>query len=276
MTDHPQPESWPEAWEDLLAGYVLGDLTPEEAARLRRQLADRPDLKQELAKLQETLALLPYGLPDDVQPSPALRDRLLAAAGAETPAPSAAPKSRRWPRWTPLAAAIAAVAVGTGWAIDGIRLRQQLARVRTDLAGAELALERQATQLARTEDELQRQADLVAIMRQPGNRFMTLEGSETAASAAGTLAIAPEMASAVLVLQNLDMPSEGEVYRLWAIADGEKIGCADFRPDATGRVYLELPADVLARATGVAVTVEPDRDMPAPTGRAIVTSRDLL
>jgi hypothetical protein len=64
---------------DLLAGYVLGDLTPEEAARLQQALANAPTLRRELKSFEEAFALLPYGLLT-LKPSPHLKDSIISAA----------------------------------------------------------------------------------------------------------------------------------------------------------------------------------------------------
>jgi len=47
----------PERLEELIAGYVLGNLSPEEAEELRRLVAEHP---AEVHRLQEVLELMPY------------------------------------------------------------------------------------------------------------------------------------------------------------------------------------------------------------------------
>jgi anti-sigma-K factor RskA len=69
-----------ERWEELVAGYVLEDLSLEERKEFDQLLKERPELVAiEISRLQETLALTPYALPEAV-PSSALRNRLLEAA----------------------------------------------------------------------------------------------------------------------------------------------------------------------------------------------------
>ncbi|MFH7030849.1 MAG: anti-sigma factor domain-containing protein [Heteroscytonema crispum UTEX LB 1556] len=68
-----------EDWETLIAGYVLGDLTPEEVVEVNQYLAAYPELASEVSSLQATLALLPLTLPE-TSPPQNLRSQILQAA----------------------------------------------------------------------------------------------------------------------------------------------------------------------------------------------------
>ena len=54
----------PEELEDLLPGYVLEILEPDELAQVEAALAARPDYRARLAELQQAVAWLPYAAPD--------------------------------------------------------------------------------------------------------------------------------------------------------------------------------------------------------------------
>ena len=70
---------YPQEWEELLAGYVLGDLEPEEVTAMQEIIVNHPEIVTEIDRLQETLSLLPLGLSPSY-PSAALRDRLASVA----------------------------------------------------------------------------------------------------------------------------------------------------------------------------------------------------
>jgi anti-sigma-K factor RskA len=244
----------PESWDELLAGYVLGDLSPAENAQVQALLEQHPERQRDLQVLQEVLALLPYALPETDTPPTDLRDRLLAAAEVAPPAPptptsplTSAPKRQPpWRRWT--IPAIAGIAIALlGW--DSVQLR---------------------TRLAQTEQELAAQRSLVALLRQSDNRLMALRGMEKAPTASGSLVVNAGDRAAVLALQNLQNLPGDRVYRLWAIADGQKIGCADFRPDAEGNVFIKLDDDILMQADAVAITIEPTRNSGQPTSDPVI------
>ena len=78
MTDFPLPDDL----QALAAGYVLGDLSSEEMAEFQQLLIAHPELTQTIAALQDTLSLLPCGLPPQ-QPDQQVRSRLLAQAENE-------------------------------------------------------------------------------------------------------------------------------------------------------------------------------------------------
>ncbi|NJN21204.1 MAG: hypothetical protein HC812_08475 [Leptolyngbya sp. RL_3_1] len=67
----------PDELQALAAGYVLGDLSSEEMAQFKQLLETQPELAQTVAALQDTLAMLPYGLPPQC-PDRRVRSRLLS------------------------------------------------------------------------------------------------------------------------------------------------------------------------------------------------------
>lgn len=245
MAHFEQPEQL-EQWETLLAGYVLGDLTPEEVATVKQHLATHPELAVEVNRLQATLALLPLSLRSRT-PTQTLREHLLQAASAVSEKPS----SRSWRKsqvWMGLMGSAAAVLVASV-GFSNYRLHQQLVAVRA---------------------ELLRYQDAIALLRQPNNRLLTLKGTSPTLSSSGSLVISPQERAAVLTLQKLADPPPGKVYRLWAFVDGRKVDCAEFKPNTKGKVFLRLPLDNWAGTTSV-VTIEPSQETLEPTGEMVMT-----
>lgn len=236
--------------EEILAGYVLGNLEPEEVEQVKQQLEANPELQAQVSKLQETLALMPYGLPQS-NPPPGLRDRILQASSQCEQVPVSQTKSffRRDRLSFAFGSIAALLALMLGW--DSYRLRGQLA----------------ATQF-----ELAQQQDLVALLRSPNNRLISLAGMNAAQSASGSLMIAPYGEKAVLAVKNLQPLPQGKTYRLWAVSNGKKIGCGKFAPNAEGTVFLELSLEGLQTATEVVVTIEPTPGPSQPTGAMVMTS----
>lgn len=67
--------------EGQLAAYALGALDPEDSQRVEALLADSPAHREELRRLREVVALLPYAAPA-AEPPARLRERLLARVEA--------------------------------------------------------------------------------------------------------------------------------------------------------------------------------------------------
>lgn len=238
--------------QELLASYVLGDLTPEEVAQVNELLAEQPELVEEVQRLQETLALLPFALPENEPPEALSSQILRAAMGISPDVPTFHTISRTASRkklWLGIAGGMVAGFV-TVLGLYNYRLQQEVVAVRKELSGYR---------------------DAIALLRQPNNRLLTLNGINNTANASGSFVIIPKHEKAVLSLQNLNPLPQGKVYRLWAVTSGKKIDCGDFQTDTTGKVFLQLPVDTSMGIISEAfVTIEPSQPVSQPTGEMVM------
>ncbi|MEB3212040.1 MAG: anti-sigma factor [Leptolyngbyaceae bacterium] len=239
----------------LIAGYVLYDLTPDEAATLEAWAAADPAIAQEIAHMQQALELT-YA-PPEVQPPPHLRDAVLNAhrltlsstesrrdSVTETPvflpgtAPAHSPMGdrqndaeraqrhvtarRRWGRG--FGAVAAALIVGLG--ISNVILWRSLQETRLQLAQTQGAPTR-AVSLTSTDDA----------------------GAEVG-SAQVTIKIDEKNLRAVLGTQDLPPLPEGQVYVLWTVLQPDAPFTTDskdailtqaFTVDEQGTVSTEVP-----------------------------------
>lgn len=227
--------------EEILAGYVLGDLDEQELLWLNKQLAANPQLKKQVSQLESTLNLIPYGLPDHV-PDRDLRSQILIQAQSQPAHPK-----HGWSRILSTVATASALLLG----INNFSLRQQITL---------------------TEARLQQQQELISLLRQPNNRLVALKANDDAVTTSGSLFISPASNTAVLTLKNLDNLPGKQVYRLWAVSQDRKIGCSDFIPNAKGEVYLNLSSgDVLFNASSISITIEPKPDTAQPLGQEFLS-----
>src|SRR5262249_57824336 len=74
---------------DIAVEYVLGELSPEDAATFERRVATDPALAEEVRRLRATLDLIPFATV--TEPPAHLRARVLAAGAAPPPAAAATP-----------------------------------------------------------------------------------------------------------------------------------------------------------------------------------------
>jgi hypothetical protein len=277
-----EPIEHPEQVQNLLAGYILGDLTPKEAAQVTQLLEHSPDLLTELHQLQSTLAVLSLSLPVACLPQQ-LEARILQAAQAEDfPTAHSPAKQIRQSRPRPWkwGIAIAAVMIA-GLGSETYRLHQKLAmsqlenrRLYQQMATLQATLGQiRQNEVSTTRQELSRYQEAVNLLRQPNNRFLTLKGTGSTVQSSGSLVLVPTKDSAILVLRDVALLSEGKVYRLWALVNGQKVSCADFKPNAQGEVFLQLALNQWGGTTEVVVTVEPDRAMSMPVGEMVITGR---
>lgn len=238
----------PEHIEALMAGYALGDLSPEEAEEFRQLIAGNPQLETEVKHLQEVLELLPYALPE-VEPPPQLRSAVLTAANNANNNSRVRQFHVPWSKIFGSVAALLALALG----LDNYRLRQELQAAQT-------------------------QKNVINVLQRPHTRLFSLSGTGKTQTASGSIVINLDEKTAVMAFQNLPKPAESQVYRLWAIINDQKIPCAEFRATQLGTVLEEvtLPtAACSATKSTLAITLEPTPSPPQPVGPAVMVESTL-
>ncbi|PSR17732.1 hypothetical protein C8255_11155 [filamentous cyanobacterium CCP3] len=252
------PTPLPENWRSLLAGYVLNDLTDDEAALVEQWMGQYPEVASELANLQSTWESLPTLLPP-VAPPPGVRDRIMATVQNPAPALAPEPVSEQAPapnlgrRRLPLGK----LGLALGWAATGLAL-------------VLVVQENQRLRLALRQTEA-----VVASFSQPTNQLYTLSGTEAEPQASGRLVIDHDAQTALMVTTDLRPLSADQVYRLWALADSDPVFCGQFNPSAgqdTNQWVLPNAA-CGAEAVQMLVTTERAADPPIPAGELVLQSR---
>jgi anti-sigma factor RsiW len=245
----------PAARSELLAGYVLGDLSPAEQAMVEEYLANHPEAQAELLELQNTWMLLPLALPE-VQPGKLLRDRILQEAMVMEPQAVLVEKrqlrQQRRGLWATVGLAVLGAIGCGGLCWQNYRLQSQVAMIQDQqqLLAQELQRSRQQTELA-----LQQSREQQTILSRPDTRLLPVKAmGKTAGS--GSLVLAPVKTKALLTLQKVPALPEGQVYRIWALKEDGERACGHFRPDAKGLVTMELPLSDWDGAKGISITIE--------------------
>ncbi|MBD0269685.1 MAG: anti-sigma factor [Cyanobacteria bacterium Co-bin8] len=231
----------------LIAGYVLCDLSPEEAAQFEQQLAADPELGVEVARLQDVLESA-YDSPE-VAPPAHLRDALLSAY--EKPSRPAlhvvesSPLGRQRPDRKGWWRAAAAVLIG-GLGISNYVLWQELQTLR------------------------------IASSTGPAAAPLTfsLQPTDAALAASVTVAVNPDTLEGTLTVQDLPPLPPNQVYVLWTVVAPDAPFTTDekdailtqvFTVDAEGDLVEDILVPRVYRdqgtVTAVAVTVE---DAAAP------------
>jgi anti-sigma-K factor RskA len=232
----------PEAIEILTAGYVVGDLDRAEAEVFEQLLAKDPALAAEVAGLQATLDQVVHSL-NSVEPPPHLQSAILNSATA-TFQPSQ--HKRFWLRWQTVMGGIAALLI-LYLGIENYRLRQDF-RIAQDTN---------------------------TLLQQSQTQLFSLKAVNTADAAVGSFVVNLGQRQGILAVQNLAAPPAGKVYRLWAIADGEKIPCGTLKINTQGKVLDKfwMPADFYDTGiSGLFVTLESSENSRYPTGATVMKS----
>lgn len=237
---------------DLLPAYALGVLDVEEAAAVGAHLETCPSCRAALADYEQVNASLALAAPA-VEPSPALKERLLANVRAEgeqrseaLPRPRSAPEMARQGIGARLAAAWTAFWARPGWQLVTVLLILALVAVNV---------------------WLWRQTALPPL---PDNQ-LRLTGSDVAPEAFGILYVSANGRHGTLIVENMPPLAEGDKYQLWLIRDGERTSGGVFGVNEDGyySIHVEAPDD-LASYGAFGVTVEPEGGSPGPTGPRII------
>jgi anti-sigma-K factor RskA len=215
---------------ELTAAYALDALDASEEREFEEHLRSCESCREELASFQAAAASLGFAV-ESPQPPPALRGRILERVQAER---GVVVPFRR-PRLvlgavSGLAAVAAAVAIGLGiWA-------------------------------ASLSNDLDSTRDALAVVADPSARSLPLAG------ATGRLVVAPE-GRAALVVRGLDPAPAGRTYEIWVIQANRPQRAGLFEGGEQRNVVL-LDRKVPPKAV-VAVTVEDDGGVSAPTGKPL-------
>ena len=230
---------------ELTAGYALDALDPEERRAYETHLPGCERCLRELASFWETTEALAVAA-SGPEPSPDLRERILADVRAEPPQVVVPFESRRR-RAVPVLAAAAAIA-----AVVALGIGLWASSLSNELDDTRAALERERA--------------TSAILVDPDARKVSLQAGD------GQLVVNPQ-GHAVLVLDGLDPAPAGKTYEMWIVPGGD-IGRANRAGVFPGRDGAEIEGlDGVVRAGDVvAVTVEPAGGVDAPTTSPIVAS----
>lgn len=236
----------PECQENLIAGYVLGNLSPAEASLVTEMLAENPSLNQRVIEMQSTLDLAYQ--PPEVTPPTQLRDRILAIAQTEAVSTSdttdLAPTKSVTP-WNKIWGAIAIAMIGILGLVN-YRLWQSVRTANNQ------------EQIRATEEQL-----TYLLQDQEGER-----------DSRGKLVVEPDQLKATLEVDNLPPLPPDRVYALWTVVGQDvpyttdtkgAILTAVFQVNQTGAFSQEIavPQPYLEPKiiNKVAITIE-DRSAP--------------
>ena len=225
-----------DALSDQAASYVLGALSPAERDVFELHLAQCSACAADVRGLSAVADAM-GGAVQPAEPSAAVRARVVAAVGSGEPHRAGVP-ARRVRSAAPWLALAASLALAAGAVTYAIRLRGVVA-------------------------EAQRAA---AVLTAPDVARVDLAGQP---AAPGASARAFWSRSRGLVFNGSDVPAlpAGRVYQLWAVGPQAPTSVGLLRPDKDGGVHrvYDTPSD-LPKPVALAVTMEPDGGVPAPTG----------
>jgi anti-sigma-K factor RskA len=220
---------------ELSAAYALDALDPAEEREFEQHLRTCEHCREDVASFEAAAAALAFGV-ESPEPPPALRGRILQRVQSERAV--VVPFGRRRVSFgvvSGLAAAAAVVAIGLGiWAMS-------------------------------LSNDLEATREVNRVLADPAARTIELQGAD------GRLVVSPE-GDAALVVRDLDPAPQGQTYQAWVIEGKAAPKPAGLFNGDDRNDLLLLDQDVPANAV-VAVTVEPEGGVDAPTSQPIFSAQ---
>ena len=256
----------------LAPAYVLGALEPDERRAFESHLAECDRCVSEVRSLGRVTAGLAQTVPQ-VTPRAALRDRVLQAVGARD-ARAAEPQGGRTVGTGELARLCGVRGRGdrsSALCDESARARREprgASRGRAAASGRQRSLAMVDTRQAAFETQ-----SAMAVLAAADLTRVDLQGAPAAPHAAGR-ALWSRQSGMVFAANNLPPLPAGKIYQVWLVASGPPVSAGLVAPDEIGRGVgiFRTPVDVTGPVT-VAVTIEPEGGVPAPTGAFYLTGK---
>lgn len=266
-----------DAWRDEAGLYALGALAGKERDAFEAHLATCAECAAEVRALEGVVTALPYAVPQ-VDPPAALRARVLAAAGApQASSRSTVTEMAAGPyvsmtrthisvnvaAWL-AAAALLVVSVALG--AYAVNLRQRVGGLEGRLREAVNRLDLTERQLADATRAAERAQMRMAVLTSPDLKEVSLKGQPAAPRAAGR-AFWSRSNGLLFAANDLPPLPAGRTYQLWFLTPGAPVSAGLIKPDQSGRIAaaFDTPPGT-PDPTGIAVSIEPEGGVPAPTG----------
>ena len=230
--------------------YALGVAEEPERSEIRAHLDRGCEVCMKEVKQARELAAILASTAAPLAPSPKLRRRILAAAGAESYGFG----------WAPALAAVAALSLCAAVYFSG-REREFSEEARSLLA-----------QTRSQNIELTRLNEAFAILN--GADTTVTSFGEKQPKAKGRVFVNPSQ-GVLLIASNLPMAPAGKAYEMWVIPKGGKpplpAGMFQARSDGTA-MHIQPGAMDLSSAAAVAVTLEDAAGVNAPTTTPLIVA----
>ncbi|HEX6715634.1 MAG TPA: anti-sigma factor, partial [Pyrinomonadaceae bacterium] len=251
-----------EDYKEMIPARALSALDAAEERALNEHLDNCAECRKELEDWQATAAALAV-VPDPVEPSPEVRERILNEVRKDLSADVIPFRSTPRNVWTSFGSlgAIAAVVLFAALIVGLIVLWRQNRAAQANIATL-------SDQLENTRRDLQRSNEFVQLVTRPGAQVHELIGTENAAGANAKLAY-DKTGNALLIAHGLPSVPKGKEYQLWFIVSGERpIPGKTFAPDNTGSATLKdsVPEKAVNGIPTFAITLEPLGGVQSPTG----------
>ncbi|MEQ8834767.1 MAG: anti-sigma factor [Miltoncostaeaceae bacterium] len=246
---------------DLIAPVALGAATRDEVIQVEAHVRGCEHCRSELEGLRATAGVLALA-PEDLEPSPDLRLRIMNEVRAEAAARQTQPVAgaESGPAGDEAAARRAGPSRGAGE-----RSRSWWASMLRPWPAAAVGFAALAAGLLTWNVALQTEEPAPAPIVSAD-----VSGSDAAPGISGRVVFVESEGQVVLQLQGLGPLPDGMAYQLWTIDGGIPTSAGTFSADASGQAVVV--ARNAADADAIGITAQPPTSTTAPEGPLLVTA----
>ncbi len=255
--------------------YVLGELSPEEAAEVEDMAGRYPEVEEELLSIQETLQGLAQNTA--IQPRAALKDTILNSIGKKSETPQEKTESmaqetlpRRKERvvsWLQYGIA-ASVTVAMLAIVAALYFRSQWKEAEERISTLLTQNQQIAQQYETANQRLQQLDEALAIMSSRDFQAVEMPGVESSPNSLAYVYWNQNSDQVYLKVNVLPPNPSDKQYQLWAIVEGQPVDAGVFDVTDAGIQRLIAMKNV-ENASAFAVTLEPRGGSESPTLEAM-------
>jgi anti-sigma-K factor RskA len=246
----------------ILELYALGELSEQERSEVEQNLARYPELRTELARVEETQEKLL--MQAAVQPRAAVKTALFDKIDAQktaarvVPMPEAKPTAGRF--WKFAAAACFTLAIVSSYLAYEYHNRWKSTETNyTELLAQN---QRMAQDYNRVNQRIDKIEGDLRVIDDPAFKRVVMKGTDNAPNATAYVYWNEASDEVYLSIQSMKALARDNQYQLWAIVDGKPVDAGVF--DGNGKDLLKMK-NIAGGAAAFAVTIEPRGGKESPT-----------
>ena len=245
----------------ILEAYALGELSDQERAEVEANLVQYPELKRELALIEETQEELL--IKAAIQPRSSVKTNLFAAIDSQKPVAKVVdlkPEKRDISFWRFAAAASLTLAIITSYmAYNYWNKWKNTESNLTELIAQNQRVAQDYNNVNQRLDQIEKE---LAIVNNPAFNKLVMKGTPNAPSSVASVYWNESTKEVYLSIQDLKALTQEKQYQLWAIVDGKPVNAGVFDSNVAGLLKMN---DMKPGTATFAVTVEPRGGKATPT-----------
>jgi anti-sigma-K factor RskA len=240
-----------------LEAYVLGDLSADEQREVEKNLAQYPQLREELTRIEKVQeAFLMAGA---IQPRASVKEGLFNKLESKQRAKVISVSDSQLSFWKYAAAASVVLALVSSYLAYTYYMKWRI----TESSLSELVAQNQ--QIAQDYNIVNQRLDQIEkdiqVINNPAFIRVVMKGTENAPEAMASVYWNAHTKEVYLSIQNMKSLARENQYQLWAIVNGKPVDAGVFDTPASGLLKMkELP-----EATAFAITIEPRGGKATPS-----------